>query len=364
MRLLPLVLVLSLLALGRGEAQQNPFGGGGSTSVVFTGITAGTANAQTIASPSPSGYKLSDQYEVRFKVGAGLANTAVAPTLAVNSTAAEPMDVQSGGALASLPIGYLQPALQYSATYQAACTCYVVTTTPSSGITQATTSTAGTGASPTAAQFAFGQLINLNAASLVSTIPVSTTLSPGGGVIISAINAGTLTATSPDTITYNPGTGPVTTSAGGSIALAGGALAFVYTDGAGHLYAAGNTVIPPIPASISWAPGQNLAGATNGIGLFTAQYARSIVAISCRPDTAVGGTATIDVWIAPSGTALGSGTKATTTSCNTNGTAATNQTGLASSPVAVPVGDTIGIVASGAGWSSSVGAGSLTVSVQ
>lgn len=333
----------------------------GTTQVVgYTGTTAGTANAQTIASPSPSGYTLTDQNVIHFKVGAGLANTAVSPTLNVNSTGAEPMDVQSGGALASLPIGYLQPALQYSATYQAGCTCYVVTTTPSSGITQATTSTSGTGASPTAAQFAFGQSINLNAASLTSTIPVSTTLSPGGGVVINAINAGTLTATSPDTITTAAGT----TGAGGSITLAAGTVTFVTTDGAGHLYAAGNTVIPPIPASISWAPGQNLAGATNGIGLFTAQYARSVIAISCRPDTAVGGTATIDVWIAPSGTALGSGTKVTTTSCNSNGTAATNQTGLASSAVAVPIGDTIGIVASGAGWSSSVGAGSLTVSVQ
>lgn len=332
----------------------------GGTPVVFTGTTAGTANAQTIASPLPSGYTLTDQTEVRFKVGAGLANTASAPTLNVNGTGTEPEDIQSGGALVALPIGYLQPALQYSATYQAACTCYVVTTIPGGGLTKATTSAPGTGASPTAAQWASYQQVNLAAASLVSTVPVSTTLSPGGGEVLYAINSGTLTATSPDTITTNAGV----TSAGGSISLAGGTVTFVTTDGAGHIYAVGNTVIPPIPASISWAPSQNLAGATNGIGLFTAQYARTVIAISCRPDTAVGGTATIDVWIAPSGTALGSGTKVTTTSCDANGTAAYNQTGLASSSVSVPIGDTIGIVASGAGWSSSVGAGSLTVSVQ
>lgn len=131
-----------------------------------------------------------------------------------------------------------------------------------------------------------------------------------------------------------------------------------------QLHCVGPTAPPPA-ISLSWAPGQNLAAATNGIGIHTASIARTITGVVCRPDTAVGGTATIDVWIAASTTPLSSGTKVTTTSCNANGTAATNQTGLASSSVSVPAGDTIGIVATGAGWSGpSAGAGSISVNVQ
>lgn len=138
-------------------------------------------------------------------------------------------------------------------------------------------------------------------------------------------------------------------------------VSFVATSTTNLQYQSSSTPAPP--TALSWAPGQNLAAATTGIGLFTAaSTARTIETVTCRPDTAAGGTATIDVWIAPSGTALSSGTKVTTTSCNAAGTAATNQTGLASAPVAVPVGDTVGIVAAGAGFTSSpVGAGSISI---
>jgi hypothetical protein len=119
------------------------------------------------------------------------------------------------------------------------------------------------------------------------------------------------------------------------------------------------------PRGFSWA-NQNLAAATAGIGIFTASIARTITAVSCRVETPVGDTATIAVWVAASGTALASGTAVTSTSCNANGTAATNQTGLISAPVAVPAGSTVGIVATGSGWTSPAAAtgGSLSVSIQ
>jgi fibronectin-binding autotransporter adhesin len=190
--------------------------------------TAGTANVQTLAK---AGYTLTDQSVVNFKVGAGLTNTTAAPTLNVNSTGATAMDVQSGAALVSLPQGFLVAGLQYSATFQSSCTCFVVMTTPSGGVTVATTSQA-----PTSALWAVGQGYVLNAASLTVTPVVSTTLSPNGFIVVNAVNAGTLAATSPDTITTSAGT----TGAGGSVALGAGTVTVVSTDGAGHIYAAGN----------------------------------------------------------------------------------------------------------------------------
>jgi hypothetical protein len=197
--------------------------------------TAGTANVQTLAK---AGYTLTDQSVVNFKVGAGLTNTTAAPTLNVNSTGATAMDVQSGAALVPLPQGFLVAGLQYSATFQSSSNSFVVMTTPAGGVTVATTSQA-----PTSALWAVGQGYVLNAASLAVTPVVSTTLSPNGFIVVNAVNAGTLAATSPDTITFWNGSAVTTTSAGGSVTLPAGTIDTVSTDGAGHLYLAGNNAV-------------------------------------------------------------------------------------------------------------------------
>lgn len=134
----------------------------------------------------------------------------------------------------------------------------------SSGLTIATTSASGTGASPTAPQWQGGQAIVLNGASLTSTIPASTGLSGTGSVTIFAVNAGTLAATGSDTITYNNGSGPVTTSAGGTISLAPGSVTVVTTDAAGHLFAAGNlaTSGASLVGNNSWLAGQGVSAFT------------------------------------------------------------------------------------------------------
>jgi hypothetical protein len=330
--------------------------GGGGGFPGYTGTTAGAANAQTIASPSPSGWTNVDQNVIFFK--AGLTNTAAAPTLAISGQTAEPIYVQSAGAPISAPPGYIVAGQQYAATYQTALPGFVVTTTPSGSVTNATTNQA-----TTAVLWQSGQVYNLLAANLTVTPVVSTTLSAGAGIGINAINAGTLTATSPDTITYSNGSSPVTTGAGGSVTLPAGTFDTVTNDGAGHLYLSGNNPTTYPPAGFSWG-NQNIAAATSGIGIVTLDVSRTITAVSCRVEGSVTGTATIAVWIAPSGTALASGTAVTSTSCNASGTAATNQTGLISAPVSVPAGDTIGIVASGSGWTSpaATAGGSLSVS--
>lgn len=144
-----------------------------------------------------------------------------------------------------------------------------------------------------------------------------------------------------------------------SLVLAPGQWGCIQSDGTNY----GTAQNPPAPAplALSWGPSQNLS--TAPIDLVTFATARTLTGVTCHVVAAVGGTATIDVYIAASGTAYTSGTKVTTTSCNANGTANTSQTGLASAAVAVPAGDSVGVVAAGAGWPGA-GSGSVSVSYQ
>jgi hypothetical protein len=211
---------------------------GATTAVFFAGPASGTANVITVPTTTPGGYTLTDQFHVSFKAAA--TNTSSAPTLNVNGTGAVVMAVQAGGGLVSLPSNYIVTSQQYDATYQASCpapisaNCYVVTTTPGSGGVIATTNQ-----TPSAAAWGTWETIDLNATGLTVTVPVSTTLSPTGGLFIGAVSGtATLIATSPDTIKTTAGT----TGAGGSITLSAGTVTKVTTDGAGHIYAAGNAV--------------------------------------------------------------------------------------------------------------------------
>lgn len=80
----------------------------GGTPVFIGGTSAGTANAQTVASTSPIGYALTSGYRVTFTVGVGLTNTG-AVTLNVNSTGATAvrklgragLEVLTGGEMAA-----------------------------------------------------------------------------------------------------------------------------------------------------------------------------------------------------------------------------------------------------------------------
>jgi hypothetical protein len=151
-----------------------------------------------------------------------------------NSTLAE---TSSGGLLAAsiLPLGTntTAGAIKGDGT-TIDCATVAGTCASAQGTTNATTSSSGTGASPSIAQFDAGWYKNLNAASLTATFPVSTSLSATGGVLVAGINAGTIAATSPDTITSAAGTGAST------VAVEAGCNATVTTDGAGHLYVSGN----------------------------------------------------------------------------------------------------------------------------
>ncbi len=160
----------------------------------------------------------------------------------------------------------------------------------------------------------------------------------------------------------------------GSAGVSGSSQAFpadtfvcAQSDGADHWTLEvvwGDMIHSAIPEPVTWVPGIN----PNNIPIFRANTIRTITAIVCRPEVATGGTATVTVVKAPSGTAISAGTPLHSGSCNANGTAATDQTLTlvgGATDVLAP-GDTIGIKTTGTTiWTSSgVATGVVTVYMQ
>jgi hypothetical protein len=118
---------------------------------------------------------------------------------------------------------------------------------------------------------------------------------------------------------------------------------------------------PTLILPIAYAPGIN----PNNIPLAQIEKTRKVTAITCRPEIATGGTATITVVKAASGTALSAGTPLHSGSCNANGTAATDQT-LTVTVSSLAAGDTVGLITTGTTiWTSAgVATGIVTVYVQ
>jgi hypothetical protein len=325
----------------------------GGTPVSFTGTTTGSANTYLLTTVPSSGFVLSNQPVIEVAFNA--ANTG-ASTINVDSGGAVAIDVQTPLGLSALVGGEIAAGnTMRTLQYNSAASVWVLKNQLGSPVSNPCTS------QPiTAAQWAAGFTCTITAASQTLTFPAVTTLSPQGGVFINSvgqyftvtpaaadgINAGSVNTS----VVFGPGSYTVTSSgtSGGTastgLQVAGGARA--------------------IPVAISWLPGQNLAAAALPIANLKNTNGWMISQITCTPEVVAGGTATIDLWEAPSGTALGSGTKLTTTPCNANTGAGTDQA-LLSSPVAVPAGDRIGIIATGAGFTSSpLGAGVLTATLQ
>lgn len=190
------------------------------------------------------------------------------------------------------------------------------------------------------------------------TLPLASTLLPNGGVTL-AVQSGTMIVTPNPGDTINGGT------AGVAIIRPVGLTAVLTTNLAltGFLMPTGEAQILPL----SWAPGQNLAGGTGAIPLFSVGTTPiTVLTVSCRVEAQVSGTANIDVRYANATTALTGGTSLITAPCNAAGTAPsiTPLTLTLAGGVVVPAGSALGIVASGAGWASSTGAGSIQFAFQ
>lgn len=97
--------------------------------------------------------------------------------------------------------------------------------------------------------------------------------------------------------------------------------------------------------------------------IVTLDQASTLVSLVGKVSTAVGATATMSVYKAPSGTACSAGTVLHSGSFNANGTAATNQT-LTVTTTALSAGDSICLVTTnGSNWTSGTGIGGITARI-
>lgn len=209
---------------------------------------------------------------------------------------------------------------------------------------------AATSATITATQWANFDSFVVTTASQTLTLPATTTLTTQGGIVIQTANGVPVSVAPNGTDQIN---GSNTTAV-----IPGGVTTVASTDGAGHVTI---PLGPVVPLSITYAPGIN----PNNLPIVNISTARTIVGIRCTPEVAAGGTATISVVKAASGTALSAGTVLHSGSCNANGTAATDQD-LTLTSTTLAAGDRLGITTTGTTvWTSSgVAAGVVTVFVR
>lgn len=194
--------------------------------VVFVGAATNSGNTYAITSPAPGGFTLTDQYRVHFKAPA--TNTG-ASTLNVGATGATAIEINASNGVTALAGGEIVSGLEYDATYQATCTCFVLTNSPAGAVV------AGTSQTVSALQWANWTFFNTTTAAQTITLPVSSGLSNNGGIVIAAIgNSVTLTPNAADAI--NGG------AAGASVTVASGATAFVTKSSAGNIAAGPLTV--------------------------------------------------------------------------------------------------------------------------
>ena len=220
------------------------------------------------------------------------------------------------------------------------------------GTIQAGSQIADANTTLTSAQWVAFVQVTVSTAGHTFTMPAASGLSTNGGFHLCTRPGITTTVARNGT----PGTDTLNGNNVASVAVGGGQCLDITSNGTTDFEVPYNQKV----VSISWGPGQDLA--TQPISIFTADVARIITGISCRVDTAEGGSATIDVRTAASGTALGSGTDQTSTPCNANGTANTNQTGLLTGAGTMAAGTSVGIV--GTGFGTTNGSGSLSVYYQ
>jgi hypothetical protein len=99
------------------------------------------------------------------------------------------------------------------------------------------------------------------------------------------------------------------------------------------------------------------------VSLVRAGSALNVAGIICRRDSAVGGTANIDLYAVSNGQIPpGAGTKINNTSCDASGSAGTEQTLTLTAP-SIASGSWIVAVFSGGGWATNAGSGAIQVSL-
>jgi hypothetical protein len=120
---------------------------------------------------------------------------------------------------------------------------------------------------------------------------------------------------------------------------------------------AGLAKLHNVPVSLGWIATVN----PNNTVIAVINQASTISAIIGAVEVATGGTSTVSVNKAPSGTACSAGTTLHSSSFNANGTAATNQT-LTVTTASLAAGDRLCLVTTGTtAWTAGTGIGAITV---
>lgn len=261
-------------------------------------VTAGSANAQTIAAPAPTGFTLTSGYTVCAK--AGFTNTGPT-TLAVNATTATAINRRSTSGLTALVGGEIKTGLSYCWQYDGTVFQQIVGTP--GAVEQKAIDYVGL---PTDN----GDIYVFTAAKTF-TLPQSTTV-PNNWTIHIIAQGGNVTVAPNVADAINGGT------VGASVTVASGASTLVTTDGAGNYY---------VPV-LTTGSGTVVAGTA---GQF-AYYAGSGTAVSGLSSGTITSSPTItgNVTLNPTS---GNGLSITTAASSTNQAIITNQTGLNSGSI-------------------------------
>jgi hypothetical protein len=202
--------------------------------------------------------------------------------------------------------------------------------------------------------FGTSQEYDISAAAQTVTLPLATTVSPGGAILVKT-EAVTVTLTPQSADGINGGT------IGASITLPADSITLVNTTGSSGTGAFTANLGPLQYFPITWASGQNLVQSpVNGLPIGRFASPRTVYGIKCMVNNAVGATAGFDIYATAGGIAPASGTKLNTTSCDAN-TASNTEQNMGPVVAQVPALYWIYLVATGT-WTTSVGSGGATVS--
>jgi hypothetical protein len=211
-------------------------------------------------------------------------------------------------------------------------------------------------------------VMNCAAACTVTFPAVSSTIfAPGMGVRVTNQSVSVVTISTTPAINNYPGIGTAGCQTANTCYIPQYGGLDVVANAAGSLDSSALGASVPKDLTLTWGPGQNLAAATLPMAVFSSGHI--VLGIQCILGAAEGGSATIKIWTAASGTALGSGTDLTSGhTCDANSTANTAQTGLlnigASTVIPAVAATPYGIGAVGTGFGTTNGSGAIKVAYQ
>jgi hypothetical protein len=209
---------------GTGLSCGTSSSGGAGTPIEFTGVAGGTSTAYTVPSLTPStGFANT----AGFRVTASFTTVNGAnPTLSAGGLAAKPIVTQTGTGQSPIGLNVITNPSTHGFVLDASASNWIMDAPQTPAVSPVPI--VGSCGTITAAQFASGQLFDINVGSLTCTLPAANTISPGGSILIKTEGATvTLTPQAADAIITTSGTPTVNVS----VTLPADSLTLVNTSG-------------------------------------------------------------------------------------------------------------------------------------